>query len=518
MANIVDRFGNPIKSEALREDQTARVAMLDHEIAGHPSRGLTAAKLARILEEAERGDIRAQHELFMDMEEKDGHIFAEMSKRKRAILTLPWSVEPPDNASAEEEKTAVEVEAWMRSIPDFEDVLVDTLDAIGHAFSCQEIKWENSEQQWMPVAITHRPQTWFQINPTSPNEIRLRDGSQHGDALWSFGWITHIHRAKSGYLTRAGLHRVLAWPFLFKNYSARDLAEFLEIYGLPMRLGKYPSGSTDAEKLTLLRAVVGIGHDAAGIIPMGMEIDFKEAAKGAHDPFEFMISWCERTVSKAVLGGTLTSQADGKSSTNALGKVHENSKNDLLESDARQVASTLQRDLIYPWLALNYGVSNTRRLPKLVFDTSTPGDLSLYADALPKLVDIGLKVPVDWVHDTLHIPQPAEGEAVLGRAATPPVDTKQKQAAATRLAALRQENIDNATTPEQQLQRLMAGLSQDDLIEPIAKLVNEASSLEDLRDRILAAFADMDPQHFTRVMEQALMAASLAGRYEVGNA
>lgn len=71
---VVDQFGRAIKTEALSEDQTARVAMLEHEIAGHPSRGLNAAKLARILEEAERGDIRAQHELFMDMEEKDGHI------------------------------------------------------------------------------------------------------------------------------------------------------------------------------------------------------------------------------------------------------------------------------------------------------------------------------------------------------------------------------------------------------------------------------------------------------------
>ncbi|MFP3599880.1 DUF935 family protein, partial [Chryseobacterium sp. SIMBA_029] len=60
----------------------------------------------------------------------------------------------------------------------------------------------------------------------------------------------------------------------------RDLAEFLEIYGLPMRLGTYPGGATEDEKFTLLRAVMDIGHRAAGIIPQGMQIDFKEAAKG----------------------------------------------------------------------------------------------------------------------------------------------------------------------------------------------------------------------------------------------
>ncbi len=61
--------------------------------------------------------------------------------------------------------------------------------------------------------------------------------------LRPFGWISHTGKAKSGYLSRTGLIRVLAWPYLFKNYSVRDLAEFLEIYGLPLRVGKYPDGA-----------------------------------------------------------------------------------------------------------------------------------------------------------------------------------------------------------------------------------------------------------------------------------
>ncbi|WP_308197178.1 phage portal protein family protein, partial [Achromobacter xylosoxidans] len=40
---------------------------------------------------------------------------------------------------------------------------------------------------------------------------------------------------RSGYIARTGLFRVLAWPWLFKNFAVRDLAEFLEIYGLPLR-------------------------------------------------------------------------------------------------------------------------------------------------------------------------------------------------------------------------------------------------------------------------------------------
>ncbi|MDE8660750.1 DUF935 family protein [Pseudomonas aeruginosa] len=33
------------------------------------------------------------------MEEKDGHIHAEMSKRRRAVAELDWDIVPPDNAT-----------------------------------------------------------------------------------------------------------------------------------------------------------------------------------------------------------------------------------------------------------------------------------------------------------------------------------------------------------------------------------------------------------------------------------
>lgn len=45
-------------------------------------------------------------------------------------------------------------------------------------------------------------------------------------------------------------------------------------------------------------------------------------------------------------GGTLTSQADGKSSTNALGKVHDDTVSKSATKDAKQLASSISRDVI----------------------------------------------------------------------------------------------------------------------------------------------------------------------------
>ncbi len=512
MARILDQHGNPIEIGKLRESQTAKVGSLHGTFAGHPSRGLTPPRLARILESAEQGDVIAQHDLFLDMEEKDGHIFAEMSKRKRALLTLDWSIEPPRNASAAEKKQAAYAEEVIRDLDNLEDLLLDMLDAIGHGFSCQEIEWELLGSEWLPKSFSHRPQSWFQTDRATRTQILLRDNSLDGAELTPFGWVAHIHRAKSGYLSRSGLHRVLAWPFLFKNFSVRDLAEFLEIYGLPLRLGTYPSGASDDEKATLLRAVLSIGHDAAGIVPEGMMIDFKEAAKGASDPFQFMIEWCERTQSKAILGGTLTSQADGKSSTNALGNVHNEVRHDLLEADAKQVGSTLTRDLVYSIITLNKGgIADRRRMPRFRFDTVEPEDIKTISESLPGLVDVGVRIPVSWANERLCIPIPGKGEPVLSRQKpeTPPPSIAAATAALP--AATATEEPDEFDMFAEDLAGDWERVT-DPLIAPIAALAAEVDSFEAFQARLPELIQGMDAGKLAEALAQGQFAARLWGR------
>lgn len=272
----------------------------------------------------------------------------------------------------------------------------------------------------------------------------------------------HTHKAKSGYLVRGGLHRALVWSYVFKNYSVRDLAEFLEIYGLPLRLGTYPAGATDGEKLTLLRAVMEIGHRAAGIIPQGMMIDFKEAAKGSSDPFMDMIKWCEMSQSKAILGGTLTSQADGKSSTNALGKVHEETRLEIRDSDAKQLASSISRDVIGALMRINYPNVSPRRYPKFVFDLAETEDIGVYSEALPKLVSIGMQIPAPWAHKRLGIPMVSGDEPVLSMAqANQPNNQAPLTAQLPAIAMLNQATdtaIPAETTAESQRMALENGL------------------------------------------------------------
>ncbi|RMG51178.1 MAG: DUF935 family protein, partial [Gammaproteobacteria bacterium] len=52
-------------------------------------------------------------------------------------------------------------------------------------------------------------------------------------------------------------------------------------------------------------------------------------------------------------------------------------------------------------------------------------------------------------------------------------------------------------------------------VEQIRELVMQVDSLEELRDRLIELYPDLDPSGFAQVMGDALAAAHLAGRYDI---
>jgi len=95
--------------------------------------------------------------------------------------------------------------------------------------------------------------------------------------LAPFKFIVHFAKAKAGLPVRGGLARAAGWSYLFKNYVLKDWVTFTEVFGQPLRVGKYHPGASEKDKQALLQAVSNIGTDAAAIIPESMLIEFTEA-------------------------------------------------------------------------------------------------------------------------------------------------------------------------------------------------------------------------------------------------
>ncbi len=524
MAQLIDQWGRPIERKVLEEPQTARIAHLANTYLTPALNGLTPARLAAALQAADNGDLVAQHRIFSDMEERDAHIQSEMHKRKLALLDLDWDIVPPRNATAAEKANAEWVEEVLRDMADpIEDLILALMDGVGHGFSAVEIEWRSEGGEWLPT-FHPRPQEWFRLDQ-SRTEIRLQDGSTDGARLASMGWVWHAHgKAKTGYMGRLGLYRTLVWPFLYKAYALGDFAEFLETYGLPIIVGKYFAGATDAEKSSLLRAVTTLGHDARAIMPADMQLEIQKiTGSGDSTPHMAMVDWAERAESKGILGQTTSAEAKATGMGSGVADLHGDVRDDIRNADARQIAATIIRDLIYPLIALNRGgIDGLRRCPRLVFDTGEAEDLAAYADALPKLVGVGFKVPRPWAQEKLRIPEPQEDEDVLAVPAAeatppqPPEPKLEKVAANTaQLSALPTE-IDPTGAIAEHLSEA-TGEPWRALLDQVRNLVDTAESMNELEAALVANYGGLETAALTRIMAAGFALAELKGMADVAD-
>src|SRR5512146_149421 len=404
---LYDAYGRDVDTAQLRDEQAAPTMAGVRNIYSmmHPSAGLTPEKLIAIQREAEGGDPYRYLELAEEMEEKDLHYLAVIGTRKQAIAGAELMVTPASEA-AEDRRAADLVRDFLGGGAfDLESVLYDVLDAVGKGFSATEIIWDTTGREWVPKRLVWRDPRWFMFDWISGEELlvrTLRDegplapadvsaaasanapaGAPDGRAphyrgarwyagvgrearigiqqltapLAPFKFIVHVAKAKAGLPVRGGLARAAGWAYLFKNYVLKDWVTFAEIFGQPLRLGKYSPGATEADKQALLSAVANIGTAAAARIPEAMLIEFAETrGGGGAEVYERFCEYLDRQVSKAVLGQTLTTETPREGGgSRAAAQVHDAVRRDIMESDARRLGATLTRDLVRPIVDLNLG-------------------------------------------------------------------------------------------------------------------------------------------------------------------
>lgn len=418
MAQILDQWGNPVRSQALVQDAmgptvTGIRATFDEFIAS----GLTPAKMSRILRDAATGDMQDFLTLAEEMEERETQYGSVLGTRKRAIQ----SIEPVVKAAADDREAVKIADAVHERIIenlDLDDFIGDALDGLGKGYSVNETQWEMDAREWQPARLEWHDPRLFQFDRETRKQLRKRVlGGFDGAPLEPFKFIVHQPRLKSGIPARNGLARLAMWVFLLKSYSLKDWAAFLEVHGMPLRLGKYGAGASTDDKRVLLRAVRDLGADAAAIIPKEMEIEFVETKGFSEKPFEGFAVYLDKALSKAIIGQTMSAD-EGASGGLAQARVQENVRADIWKADARQLAATINRDLIRPFVDLNFGPQ--ARYPKFVFPIAEPEDVKSMADALQKLVPLGLKVQSSEVRDKMGFAEPDEGAEVLGAPAAQP--------------------------------------------------------------------------------------------------
>lgn len=421
-SSILGPDGRPIEVALLSEEiATPTIAGVRRTHEERVATGLTPERLGTILRDAAEGNARSYLTLAEEMEERYLHFASQLQTRRLGIESMEHTVEANDA-----ETRIVDAVHELLDDAGFSDARAHLPDALNKSYACVEMMWEYERKALRPVKYIDRDARFFQFDRLTLRDLRLAvDGSIEGEELPQAKFLRHLPRTKMGIPLRRGLARPAAWAYIIQQFTLQDWAAFSEVYGMPLRVGKYPSGASATDKRTLLKAVASIANDAAAIIPVGMEIEFHkvEGQQGAA-VFGGLLDYVDKQISKLVVGQTMTSD-NGSSLGQA--KIHNEVRLDILRADCKQLAATINRDLVKPFIDLNFGPQE--KYPKVEIPVPDPEDITALSDALGKLVPLGLRVSQNEVREKLALSDPKPDDEVLGKPAdpaptTPPAEQK----------------------------------------------------------------------------------------------
>jgi phage gp29-like protein len=525
--------------------------------------GLTPASLAALLTQADQGDGRAYLRLAMEMEQREAHYRSLLATRKRAVTRLPVTVEAASDAPADV-ALADEIRALTRA-PGFRGLLADALDGLGKGYAVIEICWVTSRAPWVPrdrldpragaiKAYRWLDPRWFCYDRATGRELRLRDDQAPLDGLPlpPYRYLVHEPELMSGQPLGRGQARVACIAYLAKSYSLKDWLAFAEVYGMPLRLGKYGPSASEEDIATLVSAVANLGTDAAAVIPESMLIKFiatAQAGAGA-DVFQRLAEWADKQLSKAVLGQTASTE--GQPGSLGGQDAQDEVRADLRDADAAELADTLNRDLVAAYLTLNHGGLAPEDSPRLVISEPDQDDIPVLTDALAKLVPLGLRVEQSVIRDKLGLPDPPDGAVCLGPPAAPaPADPADTEASAEPEDPEDPDEPKDPKAPPPALHRtapasdqwrdpapmIPAALAPDGVGAQVAALgqaaepilrdwltrvrtdldayITAGRSLADFSAHVLTLYPELPGDDLANIMGEVLAAADLAGRYAV---
>ena len=505
-SSIVDLHGRPIKKRQLTEVIDDAQLTGTRNLWGHGSvaSGLTPTRLANVLEAAADGDHHDFLTLAEEMEERDPHYACELSKRKLAVS----GIEPVVEAGGEDQR-ATDIAANVRALiesPGFSDLIAGCLDGLGKGYGAVQQDWETSARQWMPKKYTWRDPRFFALSRSNGYDLLLltEDHPIEGEPLQPWRWVVHRPRIKMGLPVRGALGRLASIAYMCKSFALGDWMTFAEVFGMPIRVGKYHSGATPEEKATLRRAVANIGSDASAIMPEQMKVELLERATsgGGEKLYETLCTWLDKQISKGVLGQTMTAE-DG--SSNSQAQVHNEVRQDICRADVRQLEATLNRAVIVPFVQLNYGPQAS--YPRIKFPIAEPEDLTALTAGLKELVPLGLKVSASQVRDKFALREPQPDEEILG-APAPDDDTEPAQTALNR---------QQPSATADALDEIEADMLADwqpqlhGVIEPLQRLLDDVETEEAFKARLPELLAEMDSSELVAQLAEGMFRARAHG-------
>jgi len=457
-----------------------------------------------------RTEARGKGLKLYDEVDRDPHAGSVLQDRSLALVGKDWEIIPGKSARSAGRPAATTAEErqadFVREVLEdcnFDQARQELLKAILYGFYVAEIIWKYADGAITVDKLIGKHPRRFSFTVDRAVRLLTPQNMIEGEEVPDRKFIVFTYGDSDNPYGK-GLGQKLWWPVWFKKNGIKFWLTFLEKFGMPTALGKYPPGTDPTQQQALLDAIDAIQNETGIKIPDTMAIDLLEASRRGDAGYEKLCDYMDRQVSKAVVGQTATTEGTpGKlGSETERGQVRQ----DILEADADLLDACLNGTLI-KWL-VDYNFPGVTDYPRLKTHAERKPDLDQRSQIDERVVSkIGVPVGKKYFYETYGIPEPAEDEEVVETPARGGMFAAPKS---------------GRYSPEQQkVEELVAAgvenavSAASGLREPIKKMITDAKSLEELRDNIYSAYGEMDPADLQELVARAIYVADLYGRYTI---
>jgi len=255
-------------------------------------------------------------------------------------------------------------------------------DARLKGFNVIELNWEVVNNKLIINSVNKIDQKYFRLDPVDKKTLKI-----------DFGNRLNIIPPDSALVCRSlklPLLIPVARDFILKEFGIESWSGFIETFGEPFIIGRYPPGASDDFKKELENAVRTLGSSARGILPIGAEIEVIEAKRNSGDHNSY--------VQKAETGIAITILGHENAVKSASGlQIGENqapykAARSKVLSDIRFIEAHIF-ELIKIILRLNFpGVS---KFPVFSIDNSEPINVSERLQVIDSAYDKGYQISAD---------------------------------------------------------------------------------------------------------------------------
>lgn len=442
--------------------------------------------------------------------ERDAKVFEALQKRKLALVSKPWRVEPASNSRIDK-KAADLVRSQLEQVG-FDQLTSDMLDATLKGISFIEPMWARDGAEIVLTDAIH-VEPWYFVFDREPlpsdlvfarHALRILDGqSMAGQTIPPRKMMAHRYGQKYNNPWGLGLGTRLFWPVFFKRNGIQFWLSFAERFGTPVPVGKYPNNATPGEKSTLKKALRAFTQEASIMVPQNMEIALLEAARSGIDTYEKLVVYMDDQISGIVLGKSGGRNGSGGQMA-AAAKLENDVRLELVKGDADLNTDTLTRQLVKSMTELNYPTAGTPRVERVIEE---PKDLQATAQAHKSIFDMGYRPTLAQVQNTFG----GEWIDILAAKLTAnasQTDDSANFAAPAQGAPYDQDAIDQllAAVPTD-----LTGQAMANMLTPVLAAVRSAKNPTDALAAIADVWPDVPLDELQDILAKLMFAAELWG-------